>query len=60
MLAMARRTRKKSQFQVELDRLMREVELKDEDCAATATHQPTEGPQWSYKHEMISKINGGK
>ena len=42
---MARRTRKKSQFQVELDRLMREVELEDEDCAATATHQLTEGPE---------------
>ena len=45
MLAMARRTRKKSQFQVELDSLMREVELEDKDCAATATHQLTEGSE---------------
>ena len=40
---MARRTRKKSQFQIELDKLMCEVE--DEDCAATDTHQVTEGPE---------------
>ena len=43
ILAMARRTRKKPQFQVELDRLMCEVE--GEDCAATDTHKVTEGPE---------------
>ena len=57
----SRRARKKSQFQVELDKLIREVE--DEDCAtSTDTHQVTEeleslpvGKQNGKQHE-IKKI----
>ena len=52
---MARRTRKKPQFQVELDRLMCEVE--GEDCAATDTHKVTEGPEpvglWAIADLMV-------
>ena len=56
----SRRARKKSHFQVELDKLIREVE--DEDCVtSTDTHQVTEeleslpvGKQNGKQHEIIT------
>ena len=55
MLAMARKARKKSQFQVELDKLMREVE--DEDCViAIDTHQVTDSEE--LESLPVGKLNG--
>ena len=52
---MARRARKKSQFQVELDKLMCEVE--DEDCVtATDTHQVIDSEE--LESLPVSKLNG--